>query len=142
MDVSIVFIVVVLYCAVCFGIYVKMDAIPLLAPFKRIAFLIPVLNFTIYLTLLTKKDVGKWRLTVCFLQICEFTMCVLFALSRSFSKLGNEKIKTRHNVYRSTAKYNASLKQVNAVKRAGAPKGKVLYQLVRKAGEEMEKRFA
>ena len=69
-------------------------------------------------------------------------MCVLFALSHSFSKIGNETIKTKHNVYRSTAKYNASLKQVNAVKRAGAPKGKALYQLVRKAGEEMEKRFA
>lgn len=142
MDVSLVFIVVVLYCAVCFGIYVKMDAIPLLAPFKRIAFLIPVLSFAIYLTLLTKKDVGKWRLTVCFLRIREFTMCVLFALSHSFCKLGNETTKTRHNVYRSTAKYNASLKQVNAVKRVKTPTRKVLYQLVRKAGEEMEKRFA
>lgn len=142
MDVSIVFIIVVLYCAVCFGIYVKMDAIPLLAPFKSIAFLIPVLCLAIYLTLLTKKDVGKWRLTVCFLHIREFTMCVLFALSHSVSKLGNEAVKTRHNVYRSTAKYNASLKQVNAVKRAGVPKGKALYQLFRKAGEEIEKRFA
>lgn len=142
MDVSIVFIIVVLYCAVCFGIYVKMDAIPLLAPFKRIAFLVPVFSLAIYLTLLTKKDVGKWRLTVCFLRIREFTMCVLFALSHSVSKLGSETAKTRHNVYRSTAKYNASLKQVNAVKRAGAPKGKALYQLFLKAGEEMEKRFA
>lgn len=142
MDVSIVFIIVVLYCAVCFGIYVKMDTIPLLAPFKKIAFLIPVLSFAIYLDLLTKKDVGKWRLTVRFLRIREFTMCALFALSHSFSKLDNKSVKTRHNVYRSTAKYNVSLKPVNVVKRAGAPKGKALYQIFRNAGEEMEKQFA
>ena len=142
MDVSIIFILVIFYCAICCGIYIKMETISLLSPFKGIAFLVPVLSLAIYMRLLTKKDVGKWRLTVCFLNIREFMTCVLYALSQSVGELGCESAGKGHKLYRSTAKYNASLKQVNAVKRAKTPKGKALYQLFRKAGEEMEKRFA
>ena len=142
MDVSIVFILAVFYCAICFGIYVKMDAIPLLAPFKGMAFLMPILSLVIYVRLLTKKDVSKWRLTVSFFSIREFMMCIIFALSHAVIKLSKETIRTRHNVYRSTAKYNASLKQVNAVKRTETPKGKALYQMFRKTEDAMERRFA